>query len=160
MRFIDTLAKAAAFTICRLLTVRLPGGRRSRERYRAMVYHRIAAFFMRRNRLASAKFFAATGTVQVPGAPRLNAFNLRLAHKGATCDPVVELSPQIESFCLFLGYPGSGHSVIGALLDAHPEVVISNEIHVLRLMQAGIPAERLFRMIAENARIFAFTGRY
>ena len=83
-----------------------------------------------------------------------------MAHKGATCDPVVELSPQIESFCLFLGYPGSGHSVIGALLDAHPEVVISNEIHVLRLMQAGIPAERLFRMIAENARIFAFTGRY
>ncbi len=160
MPFIDTLAKAAAFVVCRLLTIRLPGGRRSRKRYRSLLYHRIAKFFMRQNQLANAKLFVSMGTTQIPGDRRLNKLSLRLARKGATPDPVAKLSPQIESFCLFLGYPGSGHSIIGALLDAHPEMVISNEIHVLKLLKAGLPAERLFKLIAENARTFAFTGRH
>ena len=33
----------------------------------------------------------------------------------------------IESFIIFVGYPRSGHSLIAALLDAHPEIVISME---------------------------------
>lgn len=33
----------------------------------------------------------------------------------------------IENFCMFIGYPRSGHSLIAALLDAHPEVVMGME---------------------------------
>lgn len=33
----------------------------------------------------------------------------------------------VESFCLFMGYTRSGHSLVGALLDAHPEAVIPHE---------------------------------
>jgi hypothetical protein len=26
----------------------------------------------------------------------------------------------VESFCMFIGYPRSGHTLIGSILDAHP----------------------------------------
>ena len=33
----------------------------------------------------------------------------------------------VESFCLFVGYTRSGHSIVGTLLDAHPEAAIAHE---------------------------------
>ncbi len=33
----------------------------------------------------------------------------------------------VETFCLFVGYTRSGHSLVGTLLDAHPEVMIAHE---------------------------------
>lgn len=38
---------------------------------------------------------------------------------------------EVEKFVLFIGYPGSGHSVIGSLMDAHPQMIISHEFSVL-----------------------------
>ena len=31
------------------------------------------------------------------------------------------LFDDLKTYCMFLGYPRSGHSLIGALLDAHPD---------------------------------------
>ena len=31
-------------------------------------------------------------------------------------------------FVLFVGYPRSGHSIVASLLDAHPNVVIAQEV--------------------------------
>ena len=39
---------------------------------------------------------------------------------------------KVKNFVLFIGYPRSGHSIVGALLDAHPHVVISHELCVLQ----------------------------
>ncbi|KAI6646819.1 hypothetical protein LOD99_9218 [Oopsacas minuta] len=40
---------------------------------------------------------------------------------------------KLKNFIVFLGYPRSGASIVGALLDAHPHVVLSNEFNpVLR----------------------------
>ena len=33
----------------------------------------------------------------------------------------------VERFCLFMGYTRSGHSLVGTVLDAHPEAVIAHE---------------------------------
>lgn len=33
----------------------------------------------------------------------------------------------VESFCLFVGYTRSGHSIVGTMLDAHPEAAIAHE---------------------------------
>ena len=45
--------------------------------------------------------------------------------------PIPDLSPQvidgIKKFVFFVGYPRSGHSIVGALIDAHPHVVIPHE---------------------------------
>ncbi|HEX6307161.1 MAG TPA: sulfotransferase domain-containing protein [Longimicrobiales bacterium] len=38
----------------------------------------------------------------------------------------------VHSFALFVGYPRSGHTVLGAVLNAHPDAVISHELHPLR----------------------------
>ena len=37
----------------------------------------------------------------------------------------------VETFVLFIGYPRSSHSLIGAVLDAHPEIVIPHEYNIL-----------------------------
>ena len=37
----------------------------------------------------------------------------------------------VETFVLFIGYPRSSHSLVGAILDAHPEIIIPNEYDVL-----------------------------
>jgi Sulfotransferase family/Glycosyltransferase sugar-binding region containing DXD motif len=42
-----------------------------------------------------------------------------------------------RTFCLFIGYPRSGHTLVGSLLDAHPDVAIANEVNVLRLLEDG-----------------------
>ncbi|VAW49261.1 hypothetical protein MNBD_GAMMA03-14 [hydrothermal vent metagenome] len=40
----------------------------------------------------------------------------------------------IESFVVFLGHAHSGHSIIGALLDSHPDASIANEINVPKII--------------------------
>lgn len=39
-----------------------------------------------------------------------------------------------ECFVIFLGHAHSGHSIVGALLDAHPDIAISNELNVPKLI--------------------------
>lgn len=59
----------------------------------------------------------------------------------------------LSAFCMFIGYPRSGSSLVGSLLDAHPEMTIANELGVLRLvLKRGISRERLFQKICDNAR--------
>ena len=41
------------------------------------------------------------------------------------------LYDSVETFVLFVGYARSGHSLIAAILDSHPEIIISNEFHLL-----------------------------
>ncbi|XP_062517274.1 uncharacterized protein LOC134192549 isoform X2 [Corticium candelabrum] len=38
----------------------------------------------------------------------------------------------VNSLVLFIGYPRSGHTLVGSLLDAHPHVVIANEYKLLQ----------------------------
>ncbi len=43
----------------------------------------------------------------------------------------------IHTFCCFIGYSRSGHTVVGSLLDAHPKIVISTEAHAFNLVKLG-----------------------
>ena len=38
----------------------------------------------------------------------------------------------VETFVMFIGYPRSSHSLVGAILDAHPEIIITHEYNVLQ----------------------------
>ena len=40
----------------------------------------------------------------------------------------------MHAFCLFVGYSRSGHSLVGALLDAHPEITIAHQVNGLKLV--------------------------
>ena len=76
--------------------------------------------------------------------------------------PFTSLPPEVVSdvklFVLFVGYPRSGHSIIGSLLDAHPNVIIAHEFNVLNWAgQMGSYSKRqLFNMLFMNSYHNAF----
>lgn len=58
-----------------------------------------------------------------------------------------DLFANIDSFCCFVGHGRSGSTLVGALLNAHPSVVLSNEINALRLIKNGLTASQICRLI-------------
>ena len=42
-----------------------------------------------------------------------------------------EVLRNIKTFIFFIGYARSGHSVVGSILDAHPHIVVSNELQFM-----------------------------
>jgi Sulfotransferase family len=64
-----------------------------------------------------------------------------------------------ERFLMFLGYSRSGHSLVAALLDAHPNVLISHELHALKHLRAGRPFAEVVAAIQYNSRFFGQFGR-
>lgn len=65
----------------------------------------------------------------------------------------------VDQFCIFAGYPRSGHSLVGALMDAHPEMIIAHELDVLDKLIRGFSFRHIYAMILENSRHYARTGR-
>jgi len=66
---------------------------------------------------------------------------------------------RLEHFLVFAGYPRSGSSTLGSLLDAHPQILVSHELNVLKQLLRGYGRGQLFAMIARNSRRFADSGR-
>ncbi len=64
----------------------------------------------------------------------------------------------IENYCMFLGYPRSGHSLVGALMDAHPNIAIANEADALGHMAAGFRRHQLYALLMMRAAEFAASG--
>ena len=64
----------------------------------------------------------------------------------------------LEKYLLFIGYPRSGHSIVGALLSAHPEAVVSNELHGFHYLWEGAAREELFTAILEHDRQWSADG--
>jgi Sulfotransferase family len=67
--------------------------------------------------------------------------------------------PDIECFCLFIGYARSGHSLIGSLLNAHPEVVVSHELDAVRYVERGFSRSQLYALILRRDRVFGSMDR-
>ncbi len=38
---------------------------------------------------------------------------------------------KVHTFVLFVGYPRSGHSLIGSMIDAHPNAIIAHEVPLI-----------------------------
>jgi hypothetical protein len=64
---------------------------------------------------------------------------------------------QIKTFCLFIGYPRSGHSIFGALLDAHPEAIVSHQIQAFRLLKYSL--HKIYFLICQKSIEQAAAGR-
>ncbi len=60
----------------------------------------------------------------------------------------------VERFFFLVGYPRSGSTLIGSLLNAHPEMVIAHEADSLRFVRPGITRNQLFAMLLERDREF------
>tara|TARA_B110000881_G_C18582589_1_gene522700 strand:- start:1203 stop:2021 length:819 start_codon:yes stop_codon:yes gene_type:complete len=62
-------------------------------------------------------------------------------------------------FLLFIGTPRSGHSIIGAILDAHPNAIVSHELHALQKISQGWTGNQLLKGIFETSAKQAAEGR-
>ncbi len=65
----------------------------------------------------------------------------------------------LESFCFFIGYSRSGHTLIGTALNAHPEVVISHELDAVSYVRHGFRRAQLFSLILQRDQHFGTMGR-
>lgn len=59
---------------------------------------------------------------------------------------------ELVSYCFFIGHPRSGHSIVGGLLDAHPDVVIAHEQGDLMYINAHFSRLQLFYLLLRNTR--------
>jgi len=60
--------------------------------------------------------------------------------------------PILTSFLLFIGTPRSGHSVVGAILDAHPDAAIAHERDALALIAGGASGPALIAALITTSR--------
>jgi hypothetical protein len=65
---------------------------------------------------------------------------------------------RVSRFCLFAGYPRSGHSLVGALLNAHKDAVIAHELDAQNLIVSGCPRDTLYARILARASWFNLRG--
>ena len=57
----------------------------------------------------------------------------------------------VRCYCAFVGYPRSGHSLIGALLNAHPRMAIAHELDAVGLVtRKGYTRNALFSAIFDR----------
>jgi hypothetical protein len=69
------------------------------------------------------------------------------------------MTRELETLCLFIGYPRSGHSLVGSLLDAHPEMIVAHEADLLDYFSEGFNRKQLLYVLLQNSRVFTRNGR-
>lgn len=76
--------------------------------------------------------------------------------------PTREVYDNIKTFVLFIGYPRSGHSLVGALIDAHPHAVVSHEVDIISEWKNLDPPRRnkyaLFDLLYHDSNLEAKSG--
>jgi len=83
---------------------------------------------------------------------RLRALRWRLSQR--------TLTGQTRTFLQFAGFPRSGHSLIGSLIDAHPEAIVSHELDTMGLVDKGWSRRNILALIASESAAFMEHGRY
>lgn len=70
-----------------------------------------------------------------------------------------ELFEGIKTYVMFIGYPRSGHSLIGALMDAHPNMIFAHELDALKFVNVGYTKKQIYYLLLSNSRSSAQAGR-
>jgi hypothetical protein len=65
----------------------------------------------------------------------------------------------LRGYVMFVGHPRSGHSLVGALLDAHPDVVVAHELDALGYLDAGYRRSQLLSLLVDQSTHDAAAGR-
>lgn len=69
------------------------------------------------------------------------------------------LFDDVDTYCMFIGYPRSGHSLVGSLLDAHRNIVIAHELDALSYIATRFSRNQLYSLILENSRRYGTARR-
>lgn len=69
------------------------------------------------------------------------------------------LFKSVRTYCMFVGHARSGGSLAGALLDAHPNVILADEVDVLKYVQAGFTRAQIFHLLLARSQFQADKGK-
>ena len=61
---------------------------------------------------------------------------------------------RVEKFVFFTGYPQSGHSIVGSLLDAHPNAILSYSFFLFRQLMTSPNSESNMNALLQNKTLF------
>ncbi|MGE5227582.1 MAG: sulfotransferase family protein [Planctomycetaceae bacterium] len=64
-----------------------------------------------------------------------------------------------RTFCFFVGHVKCGTSLLGAMLDAHPNVICADEVDAIGLLGAGFSRDEVFHLLRKGAVDEARKGR-
>lgn len=70
-----------------------------------------------------------------------------------------EMFQDVHTFCFFIGHTKSGGTLIGSLLDAHPNALLADEIDALKYVANGFNKEQLFYVLKKGSQREAMKGR-
>ena len=67
----------------------------------------------------------------------------------------------VDTALLFIGYPRSRHTIVSAILDAHPNIMLSNEMNLIGTYgkHPGLSKTEMFDKITALSYRLATTGR-
>lgn len=89
--------------------------------------------------------------------------NLRLTKNNVSSSIATLTKPtffkDVKTLCLFVGHNKSGTSMLGSLLDAHPNIIIADEIGVLEYISAGFKRNQIFHLLLRGSRRELMKGR-
>jgi len=69
------------------------------------------------------------------------------------------LFDDVKTFVLFMGCPRSGHTLVGFLLDAHPNIIVGSRVSTLKYHKHGFGRQQIFDLLLQNSRQIASLGR-
>jgi len=69
------------------------------------------------------------------------------------------LFDDVHAYVMFIGYPQSAHTLVGFLLDAHPNIVLASQSSGLKYVKHGFTKRQLFYVMLQDARHVAEVGR-
>ncbi|MDP1546582.1 MAG: sulfotransferase [Anaerolineales bacterium] len=69
------------------------------------------------------------------------------------------LFDDVQTYCMFVGHNKSGTSMVGALLDAHPDAIISDEAEALQFVRAGFSRNQIFHLLLRRSHKEFHKGR-
>ena len=64
----------------------------------------------------------------------------------------------LKYYCMFIGYPSSGHSVVGAFIDAHRNAIVSHELNAAQRIWSN-PANQRFKNLPGVEAFFEFNNQ-
>ncbi len=67
---------------------------------------------------------------------------------------------KVETVVQFVGFPRSGHSLVGSLIDAHPNAAVAHELDALGLFEKKLPTARILPLMLANTEEFSRHGRW
>ena len=65
----------------------------------------------------------------------------------------------VRTYVMFIGQPRTGSSLMGSFLNAHRNMLVSQELNVLKYLRRGYTRKQLFWLIRRKDQKFARSGR-